>query len=65
MTAETKPNGCPVMHVAKSRSNKDWWPQQLDLKALDQHSSRANPMGEGFNYAAEFKSLDLQALIRR
>ena len=64
MTAETKPNGCPVMHVARSRSNKDWWPQQLDLKALDQHSSRANPMGEGFNYAAEFKSLDLQALIK-
>ncbi len=64
MTAETKPNGCPVMHVARSRSNRDWWPQQLDLKALDQHSSRANPMGEGFNYAAEFKSLDLQALIK-
>jgi len=64
MTAETKPNGCPVMHVARSRCNKDWWQQQLDLKALDQHSSRANPMGAGFNYAAEFKSLDLQALIK-
>src|SRR6195952_2180973 len=63
MNAETKAAGCPVMHGTKSHSNKDWWPQTLDLKALDQHSPRANPMGEGFNYAEEFKSLDLQALI--
>ncbi len=63
MNAETKAGGCPVMHGARSHSNKDWWPQSLDLKALDQHSPRANPMGPGFDYAAEFKSLDLQALI--
>ncbi len=63
MNAETKAGGCPVMHGARGHSNKDWWPQTLDLKALDQHSPRANPMGPGFDYAAEFQSLDLQALI--
>lgn len=63
MNAETKPTGCPVMHGARSHSNKDWWPQQLDLKVLDQHSPRANPMGAAFNYAEEFKSLDLHAVI--
>ncbi len=61
---ENKAGKCPVMHGAKSHSNKDWWPQTLDLKALDQHSPRANPMGAGFNYADAFKSLDLQALIK-
>jgi catalase-peroxidase len=63
MNAETKTGGCPVMHGARGHSNKDWWPQQLDLKMLDQHSPRANPMDPGFDYAAEFKSLDLDALI--
>ena len=63
MNAETKATGCPVMHGARGHSNKDWWPQQLDLKVLDQHSPRANPMGEAFSYAEEFKSLDLNALI--
>ena len=52
------------MHGAKSHSNKDWWPQNLDLKVLDQHSPRANPMGEAFNYAEEFKTLDLDAVIK-
>ncbi len=59
---DTGAGKCPVMHT-KARSNKDWWPQTLDLKVLDQHSPRANPMGAGFNYAEEFKSLDLDALI--
>ncbi|MEI7789566.1 MAG: catalase/peroxidase HPI [Alphaproteobacteria bacterium] len=63
MNAETKAGDCPVMHGARGHSNKNWWPQTLDLKALDQHSPRANPMGPGFDYAAEFKSLDLQTLI--
>ncbi|MDY6838482.1 MAG: catalase/peroxidase HPI [Thermodesulfobacteriota bacterium] len=44
------------------RSNKDWWPDQLNLNILHQHSSKSNPMGEEFNYAEEFKSLDLKAL---
>ncbi len=43
-------------------SNQDWWPNQLNLKILHQHSPLSNPMGEAFNYAEEFKSLDLNAL---
>jgi catalase-peroxidase len=43
-------------------SNRDWWPNQLNLKILHQHSSKSNPMGEDFNYAEEFKKLDLAAV---
>ncbi len=43
-------------------TNRDWWPNQLNLHILHQHSSKSNPMGEGFNYAKEFKSLDLEAV---
>jgi catalase-peroxidase len=43
-------------------TNRDWWPNQLKLDILHQHSSKSNPMGEGFNYAIEFKSLDLEAV---
>ena len=43
-------------------TNRDWWPNQLKLGILHQHSSKSNPMGEGFNYAKEFKSLDLEAV---
>ncbi|MEX3007707.1 catalase/peroxidase HPI [Hoeflea sp. TYP-13] len=56
---------CPVMHGSTSlgaRSNRDWWPNQLNLKMLHQNSSLSDPMGEAFNYAEEFKSLDLEAL---
>jgi len=56
---------CPVMHGAASmntRSNRDWWPNQLNLKILHQHDRKSDPMGEGFDYAAEFKKLDLAAL---
>ena len=59
---------CPVTgktskHIAGSgTSNRDWWPNQLNLKILHQHSQQSNPMGEAFNYAKEFKKLDLQAL---
>ena len=61
-------NKCPVMGRANTRaagggtSNRDWWPSQLNLKILHQHSSLSNPMGESFNYAEEFKSLDLEAV---
>jgi len=44
--------------------NKDWWPNQLNLEILHQHSSLSNPMGEEFNYAKEFKSLDLNAVVK-
>lgn len=59
---------CPVMHGAgkhatfAARSNRDWWPNQLNLKILHQHSARSNPLGTAFNYADEFKKLDLEAL---
>ena len=59
---------CPVMHgtslnVTHSvRGNKDWWPNQLNLKILHQHAPASNPMGPDFNYAEEFKKLDLKAL---
>src|SRR5579863_4739342 len=61
---------CPVMSGARkdapnwAPSNSDWWPNQLNLKALHQNSSLSNPMGEEFNYAKEFKSLDLNAVIQ-
>ena len=48
--------------VAGSRSNADWWPNQLKLNILHQHSAKSDPMGEAFNYAEEFKSLDLKAV---
>ncbi len=54
---------CPVMHTTVGvRSNRDWWPNQLNLKILHQNSSLSNPMGEAFNYAEGFKKLDLEAL---
>jgi catalase-peroxidase len=46
----------------RGMSNRDWWPEQLNLDILHQRSSRSNPMGEGFNYAKEFQSLDLEAV---
>ncbi|MHB1075249.1 catalase/peroxidase HPI [Thiobacillus sp.] len=56
-------NKCPFHHKAGSgTSNRDWWPNQLPLEILHQHSSQSNPMGEEFNYAEAFKSLDLAAV---
>lgn len=56
-------NKCPFNHTAGGgMSNKDWWPNQLNLDILRQHSSRSTPMGEDFNYAEEFKNLDLEAV---
>lgn len=60
MKTESK---CPFPHAATNgTSNKDWWPKQLRLDVLNQHSSKSNPMGENFDYATEFKSLDFAAL---
>jgi len=50
--------------VAGAQGNAAWWPDQLNLKILAQHSILSNPMGEGFNYAKEFKTLDLSAVIK-
>ena len=62
MSSEAK---CPVVHGTTNvgmRSNSDWWPNQLNLRILRQNSPQSDPMGEGFNYAEEFKKLDFQAL---
>ena len=59
---------CPVMHgtikhvTHNVRSNKDWWPNQLNLRILHQNTKASDPMGDGFSYAEAFKSLDLDAL---
>src|SRR4030067_34792 len=59
---------CPLTHGSRSsatfggRSNRDWWPNQLNLKILHQHSGRSNPMDAAFNYAEEFRKLDLKTL---
>jgi catalase-peroxidase len=50
--------------AAGAWSNADWWPNQLNLKILHQHSNLSNPMGEEFNYAEEFKTLDLHAVVK-
>ncbi len=54
--------GCPVVHTSGGTSNRDWWPNQLNLNVLHQNSPMADPMGADFNYAEEFKSLDLAAV---
>ncbi|MBM4313822.1 MAG: catalase/peroxidase HPI [Deltaproteobacteria bacterium] len=65
MTEDSK---CPVTGrtskpiAGGGTSNRDWWPKQLNLKILHQHSDLSDPMGEAFNYAGEFKKLDLKAL---
>src|ERR1700753_4185691 len=60
MATEAK---CPFHHSSsESRTNRDWWPNQLNLNILHQHSSLSDPMGENFNYAEEFKTLDYAAL---
>ena len=49
--------GAPRHTVAEGRSNKDWWPKQLNLKILSQHSEKSDPMDPAFNYAKEFNKL--------
>jgi catalase-peroxidase len=67
MSDETKcpfSNGTRKPTVAGTSTNADWWPNQLNLKILHQHSPLSNPLGEEFDYAEEFKSLDLDAVIK-
>ncbi|MBV9820803.1 MAG: hypothetical protein JO144_01055, partial [Actinobacteria bacterium] len=56
------PSPEPAPH--RPRTNQDWWPNQLDLKVLHAHSPRGNPMDPGYDYAAEFAKLDVEALKR-
>jgi len=55
---------CPVVHGKAGARNRDWWPNQLNLQVLHQHSPLSDPMGEAFDYAKAFESLDLDALIK-
>ncbi len=55
---------CPFNHGATTATNRDWWPNQVNLQVLHQHSNLSDPMGEEFDYAKEFKSLDLNAVIK-
>jgi catalase-peroxidase len=55
---------CPFSGGTRVQTNRDWWPNQLDLRVLHQHSAKSNPMGEAFDYAKEFNSLDLNAVIQ-
>src|SRR5450755_102337 len=55
---------CPFNHGASAPTNRDWWPNQVNLNVLHQHSGLSDPMGKEFDYAKEFKSLDLNAVIQ-
>ncbi len=61
MTDESK---CPFTSGSRAPANRDWWPNQLNLRVLHQHSSLSNPMGDAFDYAKEFQSLDLNAVVK-
>src|SRR4029077_12333503 len=54
---------CPVMHTTR-RTNRDWWPEQLNIQVLHQNSTLSDPMDRPFDYAKEFKSLELNAVIK-
>src|SRR3954463_8247456 len=56
------PSPTPKRH--RPRTNRDWWPNQVDLSILRAHSPACDPMGRDYNYAAEFKTLDVEALKR-
>jgi len=64
--SESENPGMPAPEPAthRPRGNKDWWPNQLDLSVLHQHSSRSNPLDPGFSYKEAFQSLDVEALKR-
>jgi len=55
---------CPVVHTTAAKANRDWWPNQLNLQVLHQHSNLSDPMGEAFDYAKAFESLDLDAVVQ-
>src|SRR5215469_2559353 len=61
MAEESK---CPFSGGPRARTNRDWWPNQLDLRLLHQHSALSNPMDKGFDYVKEFNILDLNAVVK-
>ncbi|MGX9116812.1 catalase/peroxidase HPI [Mesorhizobium sp. BHbsci] len=64
MTDDPSAGKCPVVHATAARANRDWWPNQLNVQVLHQQSALSDPMGEAFDYAKEFRSLDLNAVIK-
>src|SRR5579859_6682804 len=62
--ASTGDGKCPFAGATRPRTNRDWWPNQLNIQILHQHSTLSNPMGEEFDYAKEFNALDLNAVIK-
>ncbi|MGH7105415.1 MAG: catalase/peroxidase HPI [Acetobacteraceae bacterium] len=63
-TQDALQSQCPFTGATPIHMNRDWWPNQVDLQVLHRHSALSNPMGEAFDYAKEFKSLDLNAVIK-
>ena len=63
-TIEMPVFGWHARHGGGRTSNRDWWPNQLNLNVLNQHSALLDPMGKAFNYAKEFKTLDLNAVVK-
>lgn len=61
-TAEAAAKKCPFLHPGNGTTNKDWWPEQLNLKILSQHNEKTNPMQASFDYAREFQSLNLASV---
>jgi catalase-peroxidase len=63
-TEDKSAGKCPFTSRSGAHTNRDWWPQQLDLQVLHRNSKLSDPMGPAFDYAKEFKSLDLNAVIK-
>jgi catalase-peroxidase len=63
MAADGNDSKCPVAHT-RARTNRDWWPNQVNVSVLHQNTPESDPMGKGFDYAKEFDSLDLDAVIK-
>jgi catalase-peroxidase len=63
MSDKASEGKCPFTGASHAHTNQDWWPNQVDLQVLHQHSALSNPMGESFDYAKEFRRLDLNLVI--
>lgn len=61
---DNAPGKCPVAHGVRGRTNREWWPDRLSIEGLNQHAPRSSPLGGSFDYVAEFKKLDLNAVIQ-
>ena len=60
---DAKTDKCPFTG-SRGHRNRDWWPEQLDIQVLHHNSAKSDPMGKDFDYAKEFKSLNLKAVIK-